>query len=111
MDPVSWKELWLPEDLPLPLMRPAVAALVKDGVIRYLLPGVEVSVQAGGKLWWNRGMCSFPMALKWAEVGSCDLSRLRLVAYSQAGHTEAEKSVLRLEEGASPYPKPQTLKP
>lgn len=77
VDPVSWKELWLPEDLPLPLLRPGVAALIKDGVVRYLMPGLEVSIQAGGKLWWNRGMCSFPMALKWTEIGACDLAKLR----------------------------------
>jgi hypothetical protein len=45
VDPVSFSELWLPEDLPLPLMRPALICLSKDGVIRHLMPGMDISVQ------------------------------------------------------------------
>jgi len=102
VDPISWGELWLPEDLPLPVMRPAVAAIVRDGVVRYLMPGLDVSIQAGGKLWWNRGMCSFPLASKWADVGACDLARLRLAAYSQSGYKEAEKSTITMKEEGEP---------
>jgi hypothetical protein len=49
--------------------------------------------QAAGKLWWNRGMNSFPLPASWAEVGACDLKRLRMVAYTQDGHTSALQAV------------------
>jgi hypothetical protein len=48
VDPVSFSELWLPSDLPLPMMRPALVALAKDGVVRHLMPGMDISVQVRG---------------------------------------------------------------
>ena len=45
-DPVSFEEVWLPVDLPAPTQRPAIAALVKDGAIRYIMPALDISVEA-----------------------------------------------------------------
>jgi hypothetical protein len=51
------------------------------------------TVQAAGKLWWNRGMKSFPLPSCWAEIGSFDLNRLRMVAYTQDGYNSALQAV------------------
>lgn len=85
VDPFSFEELWLPSDLPAPVMRPCISAVAKDGQIRYLLPALEFSVQAGGKLWWNRGMNSIPVAGRWMDVNAVNLASLSMVGFSQGG--------------------------
>ena len=84
VDPISFDEVWLPLDLPAPQQRPAVAVLIKDGAIRCIMPALDISVHASGETWWNRGMCSFPLAHVWMDLKSTDVTKLVLTAYSQA---------------------------
>ena len=83
VDPISFEEVWLPLDLPTPQQRPAVAALIKDGSIRCIMPALDISVQASGQTWWNRGICSFPLARVWMDLNSADVSNLLITAYRQ----------------------------
>ena len=62
MDPFSFEELWLPSDLPAPVMKPSLAAVARNGQIRYIMPSLDLTVQKAGKLWWNRGFNSIPLA-------------------------------------------------
>ena len=62
VDPFSFEELWLPSDLPAPVMKPSLAAVSKNGQLRYIMPALDLTVQAAGKLWWNRGFNSIPLA-------------------------------------------------
>jgi hypothetical protein len=83
VDPVSFEEVWLPLDLPSPKQRPAIAALVKDGAIRCIMPALDISIHASGQRWWNRGMCSFPFARVWMDLKTADIAQLVLTAYTQ----------------------------
>jgi len=93
VDPFSFEELWLPSDLPAPVIRPCLSAVAKNGQLRYILPSLDISVQAGGKLWWNRGMNSIPVAAKWMDVNAVNLNSLHLVGFKQGGYESAKKSV------------------
>ena len=84
VDPISFEEVWLPLDLPIPHQRPAIAALTKDGSIRCIMPALDISVKdESGLAWRNRGLCSFPLARVWMDLNSADVSKLVLSAYSQ----------------------------
>eukprot|EP00960_Hanusia_phi_P034502 751118-Hanusia_phi.AAC.1 len=96
VDPFSFDETWLPTDLPLPLMRPAIGALTKDGQVKYIMPALDMCVQAGGKLWWNRGINSVPLAKRWLDVNCADLSRLSIQAFCQDGYEDAKRTVQEL---------------
>jgi hypothetical protein len=89
VDPISFDEVWLPLDLPSPQQRPAIAALIKDGSIRCIMPALDISVQASGQTWWNRGICSFPLARVWMDLNSADVSSLLITAYRQVSRRRA----------------------
>lgn len=105
VDPFSFEELWLPSDLPAPVMRPSLSCVAKDGQIRYLMPALELSVQAGGKLWWNRGMNSIPLAARWMDVNAVNIGSLNLVGFSQGGYESAKVS-MQLEGEETPKDDP-----
>ena len=94
VDPFSFEELWLPSDLPAPVMKPSLAAVARNGQIRYLMPSLDMTVQAAGKLWWNRGFNSIPLACRWMDVNSVNLNSLNLVGFAQDGYLSAEVSTL-----------------
>jgi hypothetical protein len=88
VDPVSFEQLWLPEDLPPPSTHIALAAVIKDGTPRYLLPCLEASITtvsgATGTVWHNRGMSSVPLGGQWVVWGETPLKALRLFSFSSA---------------------------
>ena len=47
VNPVTFEQLWLPQDLPLPSCRAAVGAVMKNGMPRYLFPCLETTVSSG----------------------------------------------------------------
>lgn len=94
VDPFSFEELWLPADLPAPVMKPSLAAVARNGEIRYLMPSLDLTVQAAGKLWWNRGFNSIPLAARWMDVNAVNLNSLNLVGFAQEGYLSAEVAML-----------------
>ena len=44
IDPTSYNDLFLPLDLPLPTVRPALGIAVANGIARYIMPSVLVSI-------------------------------------------------------------------
>lgn len=102
VDPLAYDEAWLADDLPAPVLRPAIGALVKGGELRYIMPGVEMTVQCGGKLWWNRGVKTFPLAQRWMDIRSMDITTLSLCAFGQDGYETAKESVSELDEDGNP---------
>ena len=83
VDPISFEQLWLPEDLPLPSSHLAVSLVIKDGVPRYLLPCIETSITTvsgvSGTVWHNRGLNSVPLGAQWMAWGEAPLKVHRYV--------------------------------
>ena len=105
VDPFSFEELWLPQDLPAPSMKPSLSAVAKDGQIRYLMPALEFTVEAGGQRWWNRGVNSIPLARRWMDVNAVNLKSLYLVGFAQGGY-ESAKVAQQLEGEDTPLDDP-----
>ena len=105
VDPFSFEELWLPQDLPAPSMKPSLSAVAKDGQIRYLMPALEFTVEAGGQRWWNRGVNSIPLARRWMDVNAVNLKSLHLVGFAQGGY-ESAKVAQQLEGEDTPLDDP-----
>jgi hypothetical protein len=64
VSPSSIDELWQPIDLKRPKMKLALGFHVRSGVIRHVMPAVDVSYDGSHR---NRGMCSVPRAGTWMD--------------------------------------------
>lgn len=89
VDPVTFDQLWLPEDLPLPQSNAAVGLVLKDGVPRYLFPTIVTIVQSGsalkgGLVWYNRGLNSLPLGKQWLPFSDVPTKQLRISCYSES---------------------------
>ena len=85
VNPHTFEQLWLPEDLPPPSARAAVGFVIKDGAPRYLFPCLETAVvTADGGCYYNRGLNSLPLASTWLPWGEIGFRDLRLSCFSQA---------------------------
>ncbi|KAG7348315.1 hypothetical protein IV203_017020 [Nitzschia inconspicua] len=67
LTPSSIDELWQPVDLKRPQMKLALGFHVRSGVIRHVMPALDVSFDGSHR---NRGMCSVPRAHKWMDFSS-----------------------------------------
>jgi len=85
VNPHSFTDLWVPDAMdPPPAMRLALSALIKDGQLRCVLPGIDSFVTtAGGTAWRNWGLNSVPLASEWLDVGYVPLDQLRISAYAR----------------------------
>jgi len=84
VNPHSFEQLWIPQDLPAPLSRAAIGVVLKNGVARYIFPSMETTVMTrSGMLWHNRGLNSFPLGKTWMPFGEVPVHLLRLSAYTQ----------------------------
>ena len=84
VNPVTFEQLWLPIDLPLPTARAAIACVLKDGVPRYFMPTIETSITSpddAATKWYNRGLNSLPMAKTWLPFGEVDVDAMRISCY------------------------------
>jgi hypothetical protein len=70
--PTSVEELWHCKDLKLPQCQLALGLHVRDGMIRHILPAVDLSLGEGddGHGHRNRGLCSVPRAYEWMDFGA-----------------------------------------
>lgn len=81
VNPITFEDLWLPEDLPLPTFHLALTLVLKDGVPRYVSPAVDSTVFADGREWRNRGLCSVPLAKTWLPWRHIPMGQMRISAY------------------------------
>lgn len=87
VNPTSYGSLYLPADLPLPSVRPAVGFGISNGVARYLMPSVVLTLDTPSKTWRNRGICTLPRAWAWIDLfaeNTPDLHRLRYSCYGRS---------------------------
>jgi hypothetical protein len=73
VSPTSVDELWLPVDLKQPQCKLALGLHVRDGVIRHILPAVDLSYDGQHR---NRGLCSVPRAYNWIDFPSLMMAAL-----------------------------------
>lgn len=78
--PTSIEEIFQPVDLKRPEIKLAVGIHFRSGVIRHVLPALDISY--GNGLHRNRGLCSVPLAYNWVDFGFLaslgDYNRYRL---------------------------------
>ena len=82
VNPVTFEQLWLPEDLPLPVARAAIGLVIKNGAPRYIFPTIETTVVADQTCWHNRGLNSLPLAKTWLPIADVPFESLRISCYS-----------------------------
>lgn len=115
VDPVGFEQLWLPEDLPTPSCHVALAAVIKNGVPRYLLPCLECSVMtvsgSQGAIWHNRGLNSFPIGATWMPWGLAPFESLRLSAFESDMPPEPEPELSTDDEAEAAPPPPPAPSP
>lgn len=77
VQPSSIDELWQPQDLKSPQMQLALGLHVRNGMIRHIMPAVDLSLaiteeeeREGGRVHRNRGLCSVPRAYQWMDFGA-----------------------------------------
>jgi hypothetical protein len=78
VNPISIDELWQPLDLKIPDAQLAVGLHVRDGVIRHILPALDLSMNGGCHR--NRGLCSVPRAHMWMDFHPASWQHCQLVA-------------------------------
>lgn len=84
-NPTSFTELYLPKDLPIPKCVPSLGIAVIQGVPRYIMPSIILSLETPERIWRNRGLNSLPRAHSWIDLFSpyINLDRLSLASFSK----------------------------
>jgi len=100
VNPSSIDELWQAQDLKPPTCQLAVGLHVRDGMIRHILPAVDVSFEAGKHR--NRGLCSVPRAYQWmdfnaAMAGGLDVMSLVLQVNNNNNDEEEWETIAEIE--------------
>ena len=68
VNPMSYDDLFLPADLPLPKVDPAIGVLYINGSPRYAMPSLICTLETPAKRWRNRGVSSVPRANGWVDL-------------------------------------------
>jgi len=84
-NPTSFNELYLPKDLPIPQAVPSLGIAVIQGIPRYIMPSIILSLETPERIWRNRGLNSLPRANSWIDLFSpyINLDRLSLSSFSK----------------------------
>ena len=87
VNPTSFKDLFLPADLPLPKALPALGVCLANGVPRFLMPSLCLSLETPARSWRNRGVSSAPRAAVWIDLFAlpgAGVGALRLSVFGQS---------------------------
>jgi hypothetical protein len=66
--PTSFDTLYLPSDLPRPVLHPALGVVLVHGSPRYIMPSIITTLETPDRIWRNRGICSLPRAHAWIDL-------------------------------------------
>lgn len=77
VNPSSIDELWQPVDLKFPDTKLAVGLHVRDGIIRHIMPALDLSFHGQHR---NRGLCSVPRAHTWMDFSTAAWQDSKLIA-------------------------------
>jgi len=103
VDPTSFDKLYLPVDLPLPLCQPALGIAVSNGIPRYIMPSVVLSLETPERIWRNRGICSLPRSRCWIDLFSPFTPRLDKLKLSYFGRSAPEVRFLEDQDGSAAW--------
>lgn len=82
----TYNKLFLPSDLPLPTATPAIGAVISNGMLRYIMPSVILTLSTPERRWRNRGLNSLPRSASWIDTFSQfnpAIENLKLSAFGQ----------------------------
>ena len=99
----GFEKLFLPSDLPLPLALPALGVCVANGVPRYLMPSVVLTLTTPERSWRNRGVNSLPRSRAWIDVLGPFCPRLESLRLSAFGLSTGELRFLEDQDGAAAW--------
>eukprot|EP01035_Chromulina_nebulosa_P017154 gene17154-22668_t len=86
LNPVTYDKLFIPSDLPSPIVTPALGIVVVHGTPRYIMPSIITALSTADKTWRNRGLCSLPRAISWIDLFAPfvpPLNNIRLSLYAK----------------------------
>jgi hypothetical protein len=90
VQPTSYDKLFLPSDLPPPIAVPALGVVIANGVPRYVMPSVVLSLTTPERQWRNRGLNSLPRAYAWIDLFAPQVPRLDMLRLSAFGQSVAD---------------------
>ena len=102
VNPTSFKELFLPADLPLPRTVPALGVCLTNGLPRFIMPSLCLTLQTPDRLWRNRGVCSAPRAAVWIDTFS-PLVRPERLSFSCFGQSVPDLRFLEDIDGTGAW--------
>ena len=70
VNPSSYSDLFLPSDLPVPKASQGLGVALANGVPRYIMPSLVLTLETPSKVWRNRGINSLPRAHSWLDLFS-----------------------------------------
>jgi len=103
LQPTSFDALYLPSDLPPPIVKPALGFAISNGVARYLMPSIVCSLETPSRVWRNRGLCSLPRAWAWIDLFAENTPPLRTLRYSCFGRTAGNLRFLEDQDGSAAW--------
>ena len=84
----SCDKLFLPADLPIPQVAPALGVLIANGVPRYIMPSAVITLATPERTWRNRGVNSLPRARAWIDLFGAftptPMDKLKLSAFGRS---------------------------
>lgn len=102
VNPTSFRELFLPADLPLPRTVPALGVCLTNGLPRFIMPSLCLTLQTPDRLWRNRGVCSCPRAAVWIDTFS-PLVRPERLSFSCFGQSVPDLRFLEDIDGTGAW--------
>jgi len=103
VDPTSFDKLYLPVDLPLPLCEPALGIAVSNGIPRYIMPSMVLSLETPERMWRNRGVCSLPRSRCWVDLFSPFTPSLDKLKLSYFGRSAPDVRFLEDQDGSAAW--------
>lgn len=99
----GFEKLFLPSDLPPPVALPALGVCIANGVPRYLMPSVVLSLTTPERSWRNRGVNSLPRSRAWIDVLGPFCPRPESLRLSAFGLSTGELRFLEDQDGAAAW--------
>ena len=103
VNPTSYDTLYLPSDLPLPKICPALGIVVANGVPRYIMPSIITYLQTAANLWRNRGVNSLPRSHAWIDLFAVFTPKLSQLRYSLYEKNNPDVRFLEDQDGITAW--------
>lgn len=101
--PTSYDTLYLPSDLPKPLIRPSLGIVLIHGTPRYIMPSIVTTLKTPDRNWRNRGICSLPRAFAWIDLFAPFTPKLEDLRISIYGKVASDVRFLEDQDGSTSW--------